>query len=70
MGVGRLRHLCAGLLAQKFPLDLPVAIVQEAWHPGQRQVFGTLCTIAAIAEAAKVSSPSTIVMGHVVNCLR
>jgi uroporphyrin-III C-methyltransferase len=66
MGVGRLQSITDGLVDnQAFPPSLPTAIVQEAWQPGQRTVYGTLGTISAIATAAGVKAPAVIVVGDV-----
>lgn len=70
MGVSRLEKLCAALAAEGWPDDLPVAVVERATTKAQRQVEGTLATIAAVVRAANVNSPASIVVGEAVGALR
>jgi len=53
--------LLTGLLA-----STPVAIIQNASLPNQRQALTTLGCLAATLEAEQLQSPSVIVVGDVV----
>ena len=63
MAMGRLDQLVRQLDA---PPDVPVAIVQRAWHPDQRAVRAPLGRIAAVARAAGMGAPATVIIGPVV----
>jgi uroporphyrin-III C-methyltransferase len=52
-------------LLTALPADTPVAIVQRATLPDQRQAVATLGTLAATIEREGLSSPSVIVVGDV-----
>jgi uroporphyrin-III C-methyltransferase len=70
MAVGRLHELCQRLVDMAgYPVDTPVAIVEQAGCPNQRTVVGNMATIADIAKRYNVQPPSTIVVGDVVNVL-
>ena len=66
MGVGRLRAIAEALIAGGRSPETPVGIVERATLPTQRVTTGTLATIAAVAEAAGVTSPAVTVIGEVV----
>jgi uroporphyrin-III C-methyltransferase/precorrin-2 dehydrogenase/sirohydrochlorin ferrochelatase len=66
MGVGRLAEVGAGLVAAGRDPATPVAVIERGWTPRQREVRGTLTTIAALAHAAGIASPAVIVIGDVV----
>ncbi len=55
------RELLAGL-----PADTPVAVVQNASLPSQRQVVTTLGALAQAIESEQIGSPAVIVVGDVV----
>jgi uroporphyrinogen III methyltransferase/synthase len=65
MAAGRLEATCAELVAAGRPADEPAAIVQWAWTPDQRSVVGTLATLPALALAASIGPPATLVVGAV-----
>lgn len=46
--------------------DVPFAVVQNATHTDQREVFGTASDIAPLAKSAAIGSPAVIVIGEVV----
>ena len=48
------------------PSDEPAAIVQWATTPDQRHVVGTLADLPALALAASIGPPATLVVGEVV----
>ncbi|WP_245988291.1 uroporphyrinogen-III C-methyltransferase [Flexivirga caeni] len=70
MGMGRLRELAANLTHAGRASDTPVAVVQSAWTPQQREVTGTLDTIADRVDAAGVGNPAAVIIGAVTEVLR
>jgi len=64
MGVSGAADIQAGLLQGLRP-DTPVAIIQNASLPQQRQVVCTLGTLQATIVAEQMGSPSVIVVGDV-----
>jgi siroheme synthase len=71
MAVGRLQELCTKLQSMaNYPPNTPVAIIEKAGcYNQQRTIVGTLTTISSIANQYNIQSPSTIVVGDVVNVL-
>ncbi|MBC3803621.1 hydroxymethylbilane synthase [Acetobacterium fimetarium] len=67
MGVKNLKKICAELVKNGMNPQMPVAVVHRASTPFQRVVTGNLETIYEIATAAKITAPSLIVVGEVVN---
>ena len=65
MGVSSLQTIQHGLL-QGLPADTPVAIVQNASLPQQRQALTTLHALPETMTAQGLQSPSIIVVGDVV----
>lgn len=66
MGVSLLAASATVLAAGERGPDCPVAIIENGYAPDQRVTFGTLGTIASIAETRAVRSPAVIVVGDVV----
>jgi len=66
MGVGGLAKICAGLIKHGLAPDLPAALVEKATWPEQRVIEGTLATLPALAEQAKVKAPALLIAGEVV----
>jgi uroporphyrin-III C-methyltransferase len=66
MGLHGLETLCRQLVAHGLPADWPAAIVQQGTTTNQRTVTGTLATLPALAEAAKLKAPTLIIVGEVV----
>jgi uroporphyrin-III C-methyltransferase/precorrin-2 dehydrogenase/sirohydrochlorin ferrochelatase len=66
MAAGKLAETCAELIAAGRPADEPAAIVQWAATPEQRTVVGTLTDLPALASAASIGPPATLVIGEVV----
>jgi uroporphyrinogen III methyltransferase/synthase len=66
MGVRRLPHIAASLIAAGRPASEPVAVVESGTLPGQRTVSGTLETIAETVRREGVRPPSITVVGPVV----
>jgi uroporphyrin-III C-methyltransferase len=69
MGVSSLEHICQGLL-QGLPADTPVAVVQHASLPTQREALTTLGELVGTVQGEGLQSPSIIVVGDVVQGAR
>jgi uroporphyrinogen III methyltransferase/synthase len=67
MGVARLAKIAESLVANGMDAATPVALIRWATTGRQQSVFGTLKSIAFVAEAADFKSPAIIVVGSVVN---
>lgn len=65
MGISSVRHIQTGLL-QGLRADTPVAVVQNATLPHQRQAVTTLGALAQCIESEQLGSPAVIVVGDVV----
>jgi uroporphyrin-III C-methyltransferase len=66
MATGRLEATCHRLVAGGRDGGTPAAIVQWATTEDQRTVVGTLETLPALALAASIGPPATLVVGDVV----
>ena len=64
MGVSGVAEIEAGLLSA-LPPDTPVAVIQHASLPTQREAFMPLCRLAATVAHEHLTSPSVIVVGDV-----
>ncbi|MEY4975544.1 MAG: hypothetical protein RIQ97_739 [Pseudomonadota bacterium] len=69
MGVTHAARIEEGLL-QGLPADTPVAIVQNASLPQQRQALGTLGQLGQTMAAHGLQSPSIIIVGDVIQGAR
>lgn len=67
MGVKNLEKICDELVKNGMNPEMPVAVVHRASTPYQQVVTGNLTTIYEIATEAKITAPSLIVVGEVVN---
>jgi uroporphyrinogen III methyltransferase / synthase len=65
MGMGRLAAICERLVAGGRSLDQPVAVVQWGTTQRQREVRGTLATIADDCAREGIGSPAVTVVGDV-----
>ena len=65
MAAGRLEETCHELIAHGRSPEEPAAIVQWATTEDQRQVVGTLVELPALALAASIGPPATLVVGDV-----
>jgi uroporphyrin-III C-methyltransferase/precorrin-2 dehydrogenase/sirohydrochlorin ferrochelatase len=65
MAFGKLAETCAELIAAGRPATEPAAMVQWAATPEQRTVVGTLERLPALAAAARIGPPATLVVGGV-----
>jgi siroheme synthase len=66
MGVKRLPHVVARLVAHGRDPQTPAAIVERGTLAGERVVTGILGDIAERAALAGICSPATLVIGDVV----
>ncbi len=69
MGVSSLEHISQGLLSG-LPAHTPVAVVQNASLPTQRQALTTLGDLVLTVQREGLQSPSIIVVGDVVQGAR
>jgi len=67
MGLARIEHIAAKLVAHGAAAALPAAIVAQGTLEDQRVIVGTLATIADATAAADVRSPALLVVGEVVS---
>ena len=68
MGVSTVNELQSGLLGA-LPAHTPVAVVQHASLPHQRQAVGTLAGLAALVHEHGLGSPAIIIVGDVLRGL-
>ncbi len=64
MGIGTLHQLAAGLRRAGMRADMPMAVVERGYRPGQRTTIAELGTITTAA--ADCSNPAVLVIGDVV----
>ena len=67
MGLKKLPHIAARLLAQGHAPETPVAVIEWGTFARQRTVTGRLNTIATAVQETGLSSPAMIVVGEVVS---
>ncbi len=65
MGRSKLESIARTLIQTGWRPDMPVACIEQATTPGQRNISGTLATIAAIAEQMELCAPMVTVIGEV-----
>lgn len=65
MGVARLGDIRRGLLEAGMPADMPVAMIENASLPSQRECRSTLLEMAMDATAFALRSPAVLVIGEV-----
>jgi uroporphyrin-III C-methyltransferase len=70
MAAGKLEETCRSLIAAGRRPAEPAAIVQWATTRDQRRVVGTLEDLPALALAASIGPPATLVVGDVVSLAR
>jgi uroporphyrin-III C-methyltransferase len=66
MGVARLQQIQAGLLAGGMPPATPVAMIERASSPDQREQACRLDALSEAAAAFQLKSPAVLVIGDVV----
>jgi uroporphyrin-III C-methyltransferase / precorrin-2 dehydrogenase / sirohydrochlorin ferrochelatase len=67
MGLSRVEHIAAKLMAHGAAAALPAAVVAQGTLEDQRVIVGTLATIADATATANVQSPALLVVGEVVS---
>jgi uroporphyrin-III C-methyltransferase / precorrin-2 dehydrogenase / sirohydrochlorin ferrochelatase len=67
MGLARLDHIVAELLAHGAPADRPAALIAQGTTLDQRVLTATLGTLRSAASDAKLQSPALLVVGDVVS---
>jgi len=65
LSVGMIEEVVAELLAGGYPANTPVAIVEKVSWPEERQLRGTLATIAAQVQEASITKTAIIAVGKV-----
>ncbi len=65
MGVRSLNRIAEALIDGGRPGDQPAAVIERGTFPAQREVVGTLATIAHTADAAGIKAPAIAVIGDV-----
>jgi uroporphyrin-III C-methyltransferase len=65
MAAGKLTETCEALIAAGRPRDEPAAVVQWATTPDERTLVGTLSELPALAAAANIGPPATLIVGEV-----
>jgi uroporphyrin-III C-methyltransferase len=66
MGVARVQALVASLTAAGMPLDMPVAVVQNATRGDQVSLITTLTNLTRDVRQAKIGSPAILIVGRTV----
>lgn len=66
MGLKGLSVICENLIKHGRSPDTPMALVQQATTPRQKEFIGTLGTITKVIEKEEVKAPTLIVVGEVV----
>jgi len=64
MGIGTLHQLAAGLRRAGMRADMPVAVIERGYQPGQRTTIADLGGITTAA--AGCGNPAVLVIGEVV----
>ena len=65
MAAGLLADTCQALIDAGRPPDEPAALIMWATTPEERTVIGTLAELPALAAAASMGPPATLVVGEV-----
>ena len=66
MGIAQCEFIQAELLAGGMAGDMPVAVIQHASRPNQRELITTLATLSANIRTSGIGSPGIIVVGRTV----
>jgi uroporphyrin-III C-methyltransferase/precorrin-2 dehydrogenase/sirohydrochlorin ferrochelatase len=66
MGLARLGHIAASLLAHGAPAERPAGIVVHGTTAAQRVITATLGSIAGVAARSRLESPALLIVGDVV----
>lgn len=63
MGSARLEEVATGLMSAGQDATTPAAVIQEGTLPGERQVRGTLATIAGVVRDEGLRAPMVLIVG-------
>jgi uroporphyrinogen III methyltransferase/synthase len=66
MGAKSLPRICKRLIDHGMAASMPAAIIERGTTPRQRTIVGTVETLPALAEAAKIGPPALTIIGRVV----
>ncbi len=70
MAVGRIAEITKTLMSELgYPVNVPVAIIENATTPKQRLIPGRLDNIAILAKQRGARAPAVIVVGYVCQAL-
>jgi len=67
MGLSRIDLICKELIAGGMDKETPVAVIQNGTTPKQKTVVGTLSNITKIVKSNKITPPTNIIIGKVVD---
>jgi uroporphyrin-III C-methyltransferase len=67
MGLSRISVISRKLIAGGLGKNTPVAVIQNGTSKNQRMIVGTLANIAQKIRQSKITPPSIIIIGNVVN---
>jgi len=67
MGLGRLQQLSQGLQSVGWPATTPIALLEQVATASQQVIRGTLENITQKSTAAKLTGPTLIMIGEVIN---
>ncbi len=67
LSVGMIQDVVDELLKGGYPLETPIAVVQKASWPDQKEVVGTLADIAEKVKAEDITKTALILVGEVLN---
>jgi len=67
MGLSRIDIICKQLIAGGMDRKTPVAVIQNGTTSKQKMVLGTVSNIAGIVKKNKITPPSNIIIGKVVD---
>ena len=67
MGLTGLPTICRSLIDHGMSTDKPIALISKGTTRDQKVLVGTLSNITEMAKQAKVSAPTLIIIGDVVN---
>jgi uroporphyrin-III C-methyltransferase len=67
MGLSRIDIICKLLIAGGLDKTTPVAVIQNGTTPQQKMVKGNVSNIAKYVKAEKITPPTNIIIGKVVD---
>jgi len=65
MSAAQIEHITSNLIAHGLPGEQPVAVLERATWPDERVLKSTLADLPRLAHAAKLQSPTLLVIGEV-----